>query len=399
MFNSRRHAYFAAVLLAALLPSLPESPAQPTPAPKGAPPLRLVQAGEVKVTGLLKEGAAVIDEDTVVLVGTKWNGGEDDLDRAFQADEPNGAIVDLSKKTSRPFTNGHTNSIHGVSAARGRVATVSNHREAVLRVWDVKAEKTVAAVEIEKPDDQRFSGYGVAWFHKSDRVAIAADEQVIVLDPARPDDRLMLRLPAGTRVSLDGPAVSPDDAWVACTAIFHQDDTANCAGLVFWDVAKRKETAISLLPKGLEDPRQWRTHSVAFGPTGTLFVCHGGFLEMPKAEADVPADRWGVARVELPGGRVTPLRMGRLGGPSGCAIDPTGTWLAAADSGKRDKPRADGDNTVGELRVYHLPSGSLAFREQVEGLPLSWVAFTPSGKRVVAAHSGGAVRWWDVKGP
>ena len=49
------------------------------------------------------------------------------------------------------------------------------------------------------------------------------------------------------------------------------------------------------------------------------------------------------------------------------------------------------------MRVYHLPARTLAFRQQFEHLPLTWVSFTPSGNRIVAATADGRVMWWDVK--
>ena len=189
----------------------------------------------------------------------------------------------------------------------------------------------------------------------------------------------------------DPVVVSPDDTRVACTRIR--------ARVVVWDVATRKPTVVSVIPPKAEEPEGWHSWGVAFGPTGALVAWgHGRHDEVPagKIDADTPADRRGGAvRIDLPGGAVVPLGMGTSVYTRHCAIDPTGTWLAAVGSARSDK-RWQAVRTVRELRVYHLASGRLAYREQVEGLPLSRVAFTPSGKRLVGVTWKGEVTWWDV---
>jgi hypothetical protein len=387
MIHSRLRSGVYAAIIAALLPALPESPAQPQP--KEKPTIRLARAGEVKIDDLWFEDAAVIGEDAVVLVGTTSDEAELSLERGA----PNGAIVDLAKKAARKFTNGHTARIHSVSVSRGRVATTSSHHDPVLRVWDLKAGKSAAEVKIEGPVAVHPKFYGVACFHKSDRVAVAAGERVIVLDPARPGDRTEFTFPPGVRGSVSHPVVvSPDDDWVACTSGGRE--------LATWEIATRKGAVVSLIPEKAEEPERWYSGGVAFGPRGELIAWRHGPDEVPegKAEKDVPAELRGVVRIDLPGGKVVPLGIGHTVHTASCAIDPTGTWLATAGSSWRDKPRADGANVVGELRVYHLPTKELAFREQVEGPPLVWVAVTPGGKRVVTTTAYGVVRWWDVQG-
>ena len=101
--------------------------------------------------------------------------------------------------------------------------------------------------------------------------------------------------------------------------------------------------------------------------------------------------------VDIAKGKVIPLGIGQTIYTLHCAIDPSGTWLATVGNSRPEKPRPDGKTGVGELRVYRLATKELVSREQVEGLPLKWVAFTPSGKRIVTATYDGVVRWWDVK--
>jgi hypothetical protein len=140
-------------------------------------------------------------------------------------------------------------------------------------------------------------------------------------------------------------------------------------------------------------------HAVSFGPRGDLFACRSRRDdEVPEkaSEKDVPPEQRGVVRIDVRTGQVEPLASGHTICTLSCAVDPTGTWLATVGSSRPDRPRPDGEIVVGELWVYHLPTRKLACREQLEGLPPMWVAFTPSGKRLVCANGKGVVKWWDV---
>jgi WD40 repeat protein len=388
MLNSRLCSCTAAAVAAALLSALPGSPAQPPG--KEKPTIRLTPAGELKIPDLNVRSGAVIAEDSVVLVGTKESPADPGFDPRTL--DPNGAIVDLTKKTARPFTNGHKRPIESVSYARGRIATC-DIRDPVLRVWDLKAGKTVAEVEIEKPDpNEGFHHYGVACFHKSDRVAVAADERLVILDPARPDERTILALPPEVRWWLKKPVVSPDDTHIACTA-------GRC-GLVIWEMVTQKATTVSLIPENVDEPEQWFSHGCTFGPMGALYAWRSGPTEVPEkaAEAEVPAERRSVVGIPLPEGKVIPLGLGTSVYTLHCAIDPTGTWMAVVGTAHADRRRPDGTMTVPELRVYRLKTRELVFRGQMDGLGEVWVAFTPSGKRLVTANHDGRLKWWDVQG-
>ncbi|MDY3557742.1 hypothetical protein R5W23_003007 [Gemmata sp. JC673] len=347
----------------------------------------LVAGGSVRPDDLSVRDLAIVDENTVVVVGTTFD--KDDDTNPINLG-PNGAIVDLAKKTSRPFTNGHKGCICTAAVGRGRVATISTTRDPFLRLWDLKSSKSAGAVQIDEPDGGgSASGHEVGWFHKSDRVAVSVKDTLLLFDPAKPDTRTELAVP-DKRHWPHRPIVSPDDARIAATA---------SSDLVVWDVATGKAEAISVRPEKADPEDDWSAGRCAFGPNGLLIACRSDgkdVVPQGKDEADVPADLWGVVKIER--GKVVPLVLGCTGTTFDCALDPSGMWLAVCGSAHPDKPLKDGSTSVGELRVYHLGTKELAFRDQVEGLPLTHVAFAPSGKRVVCATYDGHVRWWDVKG-
>ncbi|MDY3554650.1 WD40 repeat domain-containing protein [Gemmata sp. JC717] len=348
----------------------------------------LVAGGSVQPDDLSIRDLAIVDENTVVVVGTTFD--KDDDTNPINLG-PNGAIVDLTKKTSRPFTNGHKSCICTAAVGRGRVATISTTRDPFLRLWDLKTSKSAGAVQIDEPDgDGSASGHEVGLFHKSDRVAVSVKDRVLLFDPDKPDTRTELACPEGCGWP-DHPIVSPDDARIAATATW--------SNLIVWDVATKKPQVVSLAPDQ-GDPKHWMSRGCVFGPNGLLIAWRSpsGNGDVPRAKGeDVPGDRCEVVRID--GDKVVPLG---IGGNSfdvfDCALDPSGTWLAVAGCRQLDKPLKDGSTSVGELRVYHLGTKELAFREQVEGLPLTHVAFAPSGKRVVCCTYDGFVRWWNVKG-
>jgi hypothetical protein len=396
MSHSRLGLCLGAALVAVLLAALGENPARPAAAPKEGPRLRLAPGGEFQIDDLQVSAAAVIDEKALVLVGTRRGPEDADPDSL----EPNGAILDLGTKKARRFTNGHTARICGVAIRRGRIATTSIRRDPALRIWDLKAGKTVRQVSIDKvledagytrEDPYEGTEQSVAWFHKSETLAVASDEYVLLLDAARPDKSVgVLRIPRPAGGWAHGPAaISPDDAWVACPI---GQGPRGKARVVFWEVKTGKATEVSLTPSGVEKPEQWSADGAFFGPEGRLFAWRSappGEVPEKVAEKDVPAARRGVVRIDVPGGKVVPLGMGQGIYTLHCAIDPTGKWLAVAGTS-----REPGD----DVRVYHLPSGKLACRLGLKGEnPPKWVAFTPSGKRLVCATLYGLVRWWDLR--
>jgi WD40 repeat protein len=408
MIRSRLFLAIGTVIVAALLPLLACSPA-----PKDKPTIRVAPGGDMKLDDLRVEDAAVIDENRIVLVGSKSGPEDADPDKL----DANGAIIDLGMKSTRTFTNGHKARIKSVSVGRGRIATVSTENDPALRIWDLNAGRSIKEIQINKiftsvrevyRDGEPPHEYdAVAWFHKSDRLAIAASEYVILLDPNKPDKPSLLRTPMLTRTdkkenvivsdwfTKEPLTISSDDAWAACPV--------GRANIVFWRLKSEEATDVSLIPKGAKDPENWLVHGATFTPSGKLFAWRinqlSGEVPKGKAEKDVPAEGRGVVRIEIGDAskvKVIPLGIGQSIYTLSCAIDPTETWLATGGTGRLDQPKPDA-KIGGELRVYHLPSGRMVYRTQPkDSLPLMWLSFTPSGKQIVCATSDGVVRWWDV---
>lgn len=385
------YAVSTAASIGILVVALAWQPAISAPVPKESPTLRLKLTGEIKLKDQTIDEAAVIDETSVVVVGTVRDSEEspepDTLD-------PQGAILDLTKKTQQPFTNGHTRRIWSVSVSGARIATTSSHLDPVLRVWDLKTKKSFAEIDIETEKSNNNSvRYHVAGFHKSNRIAVSAGNRVIVLDPAKPDDRVE-HSAIDSSVLSGGLVVSPDDSRIASTTL---------GGLIaVWKVGTDQPTALSVIPEKLQANDHWFARTLVFGPKETLVASRTGdnLSEIPEAslEKDVSAARRGVVQFDLGNQKMLPLKIGHTDRTLACALDPTGTWLATGGASRSDKPLGNGDLIVGELRVYHLPTATIDYKVQMGDGSLCWIAFTPSGKRIVSATTDGVVRWWDVEG-
>ncbi len=365
-------------------------PASSAPVPNGIPAIRVKLVGAMQIPDLAIEDAAILDESKVVAVGTlsEEKGGIEEPDRR----EPSGAILDLVKKTHRPFDNGHKSRIVTVSASGNRIVTTGNYRDPYLRVWDLKKDRAFAEIKIGVPGATTSLHFGAACFHKDDRIAVAADGKVFVVDPAKPDDRSHYDFPDGNEEWTNyKPVVSADDRWIA--------EYIGLGEVVFWDSVSKKAKSVKLAPEGKDKEVRWLSAEFVFGEKGAVFgFRHAEHREILEnvLESKAPAERRGVVRIDLGKGTFEPLKMGHSNFTLACVIDPTETWLATGGNSHTDKPRKD-DQTAGELRIYHLPTQTLVHKEQLEGLPLMWVAFTPSGKRIVAATADGNVRWWDIE--
>lgn len=368
-------------------------PSHAAPLPKELPRIRVKLAGEMKIPDLAIEHAAIIGEAKLVVVGTKAHPVVEEPD-FVDSDKlnPNGAILDLDKKSHRSFTNDHTARICTVSSSGNRIVTASNSRDPTVRIWDHKTDKSVAEIKVGGRGETN-AHYGAACFHKGDRIAIATPGGVMVLDPTKPDIRTVFDPPEGSKLWVNPKLiVSVDDARIACEA--------GTGHIAYWDVASKKPTALSLIPEKTKEEDQWRSGGVVFGAKGMLLAWRiNSSAEVPETaiEAELSGSRRGVVQIDTIGKKVVPLKMGQAIHTMTCAIDPTETWLATGGYSRPDKPLRNGNLVAAELRIYHMPTGTLVHRNQMEDGPLMWLAFTPSGKRIVAATADGVVRWWDVE--
>lgn len=381
----------------ALVGILAHNPAWPSPEPGGEPKLRLVWGGKIQIDDLWVQDAAMIDDQKMVLVGTKAGAEEDDPNKL----EPNGAILDLATKKTRPFTNGHTARICSVAVRRGLIATAGICRDPMVRIWDVKAGKTIHQIGLEevlkaggleREQPWEHTEQAVAWFHKSDTLAVASDDHVVLLNPAKADKPLgVLEVPDPDKNSTDRPiTVSPDDAWVACPLVKGPYSEAR---VVFWQVKTAKPMVVSLVPVEAIEMHNWWVNGVVFGPKNQLFAWREGKSEVKPGttEAEALKAKRPVVQIgltDVPKGKCTPLPLGENNlAVQSCAIDPNGQWLALVGFTE--------SNT--KVHLYHLPSRKLVCREQIkEDATPVWAAFTPGGKRLVYATHKGDVRWWDL---
>jgi len=389
----------AVVLLATVCLERSDLNAQPV----NSQDLRIRGAGRAVHDDFRVADGAVVDDATVILVGST-DGPEDAHERDLNA---NGWIVDLTKKSPRRrFTNGQTAPLVSVAVGHGMVATTSTTLDPVLRVSDLKSGKAVAEVSLAEPD--RFGNatrsFHARWLHRSARLAVLVDKHIQLLDPKAPTDRTHYRL--GNVV--DGLlfadlAVAPDDARIACAARFQPPGSEErLDGVLVWTVGRENPVAVSTVPTKAERPADWRTGGITIGARGDIVAKRGDSqIEVPKgtAEKDVPAGRRGVVRIDPVGKSCVPTGMGTTYHTIRCAFDPTGRWLAVVGSAHADGPAPKDDTFASELRVYEFATARLVHREQVFArMALSWVAFSPSGKRLCAATGNGTLHWWDVDG-
>jgi WD40 repeat protein len=306
-------------------------------------------------------------------------------------------IVDLKEKKSRPFVNDHVAGIASVSVSKNRLITASSSKDPFLRCWDRKANKALDAIRIPaepREDDtvRIISHFAAAAFPEDDRVAIEVGDRIKVLNLSDPTKPVTLEIPDLEGLLTEPLVVSPDGSKVACAAVSGE--------VVVWDVKSKKIIFQESIVRESEDRDQHdQISGICFGKDDTIYACRSGLnteeVSEGKKENEVQASRRGIVRIDLNRRKVTPLPFGHNEGTFCCAVDPTGTWLATGGLSRVDKPDPNGIQRYGEIRVYHLSSGELAYREQIKDDPQCWIAFTPNGKRLISAQSTGKLTWWD----
>jgi WD40 repeat protein len=359
--------------------------AAPLPRPPGG--VRLTDPVEVTVKDLCIHNAAVLaDNHSVAVVGTT------DLreDADPEAAAPGGAIVDLKTRAVRPFTNGHRARLSSAACTGdgSGLVTGSTSQDKSLRVWDVRAGKSLDPIDLSAFDINL--DFTVVCSARGRQVAADLGDRVAVFDLARPGERIDLTAKSFSGNNGPGhPAISPNGRLVACTTTQRE--------VVVWDVATRKIVyTSSLLPEGVnkDNCHLWQ---LCFTKAGRGLIVRRSLSghEVPKgtAENEVPADRRALHLIDLDQRRVTPLGMGHQIDTLSFALHPNEEWIATV--GRSHPPRA-GKGSADELRVYHYPTRSLALRVQFDDFHPNWVGFTRDGKKLVAVSSfHGKIKCWD----
>ena len=377
-----------------------------SPAPTLGAAVKIVPVGQHRADNVSVQNAAVIDESRLAIVGTVSNPNAD----APHNFAPNGAIVDMTLASSKAFTNGHDTQIRHIAVGRGRIVTTADGRDEFLRIWNLNREVQDEPIRIEPQNNDpnaTANDYGIALFPNSDRVAVRVDEQIHVIDFAAPNKRRTYDYPEKLLQYLGGPVVvSHDERTITCcTFPIHE--------LVCWEVKSRKRVQFPIPLQG-EKSAEWQranphgrqTESflkpLQFLSNSSVFLLRSHMQLIDQKFPDTldeskidPAQR-STLTVGLPKGQIDHLGMGRSDLTFYAALDPTQTWLALVGSAPAENAKADQPRR-GELRVYDFKARKLVHRElTAEADPLTWVGFTPSGKRLVAASAVGLVRWWDI---
>ena len=364
-------------------------------APAADPPrVRLGKPVEVVVAGVDVDAvAALADNESVVLVGGKPRGPADG-ELATEDAPPAGAIVNLKTQTVRLFTNEHTARIKGVAAAADglRIFTVCSDKDPFVRVWGVEAGKPVGPLPLPQLENY-YSTHEVACVPGSRKIAVGFRDRVAFIDPDGRERQQDLTAEEFTDDTPRQLSFSPDGDFLACCNFRKK--------VVVWDIRIGKVVcSVSLLPDG-EDHRDWSFTNLAFTRDGTRLIASrsGNADEVPNgtAEDKVAPERRGLFVIDIKKQQIAPLSMGHQIHTFAFALHPSGDWIATVGPSRPDGlARKDATEQVGELRVYHLPTRSLAHRVQFddEFFP-SKVLFTPNGKRMVAVDVEGKVRSWD----
>lgn len=373
------------------------------PAEKSGAGFRATDPGRMQLHDIAIRDGAVVDDNTVVVVGaTDGPEGADDADLA-----PNGWVLDLTRRAPpQRFTNGHSAPLTSVAFGHGMLATASTTLDPVLRVSDARTKQPVAAVGLAEKRPDTVQVFSARWLHKTPRLAVVTSySQVQVFDPKSTAAPTRYHLGA----KIDGwlskdIAISPDDVRIACAAKVRQPGTGDKrAAVVVWGIDRDNPVAVPVTPATATDPHDWFAWAVSIGPRGDVIARRSNTaVEVPKgtAEKDVPHERRAVVRIDPERRQVVPTGMGTSVGTLGCAFDPSGAWLAVVGTAHPDGPARKDDTFASEVRVYEAVTARLVFREQVWArLALTWVSFSPSGKRLVAATANGVLHWWNVERP
>jgi hypothetical protein len=353
--------------------------AAPPPA-SDKPGARLENAVEIPLKDVYPKAVCLLaDNQSVVVVGAVPPAMEDgDPDK-----EP---AAGGKTKVIRSFTNGHARAIQSaaVAADGSFIVTGATAADPAIRRWNVKANKALDPIDLSTSVEGDWLSFDVATFPKSNKVAVTLNKSIGIFDPAARDSHDELTADELKRGFPCRPTVSPDGKYLACA-------TSKKYVLV-WEVASKTVLcAIDVLPKGRDDYVNWHIDGLAFTRSGKeLILCRGGYeQDRPKGVPDekVPAERRGFFRIDPAAKTMTPIEIGSRYGTLHFALHPSDDWIATVGPAASTDPVPDDpDPTVGELRIYHYPTRTLAAKVSFpySGFYPCLVGFTPDGKKVVA---------------
>jgi WD40 repeat protein len=374
------------------------APAAGVAEPKAGFQVRLDNSVEIAIPEIGVAAAAVLaDNESVVVVGGK---DPDPAAESLTAAAAAGAIVNLKTKAVRRFTNGHTTRIEEIAVAAdgSRIVSAGSNPKDKIRVWDTKAGKALTPIDPVPGADESELDFKIATFHRSQKVAVTLKDRVRIIDPTGREEPVDLETEYLSGTFPGMLAISPDDKLLACATGSNQ--------VIIWDVGAKKVLYVpSLLPEG-ENDRDWLMHGLHFLKSGTQLLAarSGKEPDVPKGtpEEKVPAEKRGLFLIDVPKQKITPLGMGAPIYTLHFAVHPSEEWIATVGGAYPDKPVPNLPNLfVGELRVYHYPTRTLAHKVQFEdkgdgeGFYPMWVGFTPDGKKLVAVEGKGKVMAWD----
>jgi WD40 repeat protein len=355
---------------------------QCAPTKSAVPGIQLEAAPPLRVKDIRVQDMALLpDNETAVLVGSNAvEVTDDDPLAALRATDPGGALVNLRTKAVTKFLNGHTSPIHHVAVSAGGqiIATTAKGLDPKVRIWDVKRGRQLDSLDVTGSvrESQRV---GLAGFRDSSRIAVALAERVSIFGDGGKE-----------RVDL------PFDHSLVTRLVLNKSDRY-LAGLTFsevlvWDLTSKKVIVEKdLTPKGV-DRENVDLGGIQFGHrSDTLYVSRGRNWGTSKGDPPEPP---GLLAIDIERKTVRALDFGtRI---EHFCIHPTDEWLATVSNADPDKPFPSGiPATVGEVRVYHVPSGTLSTRVQTGDYYPMWVAFTANGETLVAVDPKGEVRSWS----
>lgn len=359
-------------------------------------PVTLRNEVAVKADGVVVDAFTLLpDGRAAILVGVK--GKLDEENPVFPpSTDPAGVMIDLDKRAATPFVNGHTGPIRGLgrSADGRRVYTIGQGKDAVVRVWDAASGKTTVFADFTKEVSTELQPT-LCVVNGSDRVAVELDKRIAIVG-AGGKGRVDLTHPDFDKTVVSDPTVSPDGSVLVCRTFRGK--------ILAWEVKTGKLLAeVMVDPGGGADFNKWRTSDTKFMPgTSDLLVCrYTSESDVPEGqeEGQVAAERRAVWAVDLEKKAVRPLGLGHTNHTYRMAVHPGGRWLALVGISRGEGEFKDKPGSVGEVRIYDLPTRTLALKRQYADFYPMWVEFSADGRRLACASPDGEVRAWNFVAP